>query len=638
MSRNSYRKDIQGFRALAIISVILFHLKGLLPGGFLGVDIFFAISGFVITASIYKSWIQNGKLNLLNFYIRRIRRLLPALGLVVSVFSILIFLLFSPLGMQQNASKTAIGSLTLSANYVADKVTSDYFALPASTNPFLHTWSLSVEEQFYLIFPLLIICVGLIKNSRIRSQFFGIIVLSISVTSFFFMKTGSWDGWLSGFYSPVTRAWEFCFGILAFLISKKAKNWNLSHPFYAVMRAVALGVLISSLILFSQEIGHGSVLLLLPVASIGFLLSFGANRLVDETLASRFAQYVGDRSYALYLWHWPFIVLFNYLFPLMKLAEFYALIMTVVFAALSYRFVENPIRIMKDFNFRNLAFTILFFFITPLFLATSVGFVAKHTYFPRYESGSIKGKFEGDIGAIGFESFTKNNSSTCHNQAIDPNIENCEADIVILGDSHADHLVPGFVKNFPRISILDLGNQFFDEIEIQSDSENENQLIKNKFVKIVVINKYWAHSGVPVDIDLLVQKITDSGKSVVILDDVPNFPFDAFTCKYGKSVFIDSTNCSMPAKYFTNQLMRYQPILNSLTMDNSNVYIYKSSELFCTRQTCSMVRNGNLNYLDLNHLNANGSVFVSREMVENTTIFCKLLTDKLTSSCQSKLG
>lgn len=634
MMKNTIRRDIQGYRAVAVISVILFHCNGLLPGGFIGVDLFFVISGFVITQSIHSTWLETGTLNFIDFYVRRIKRLLPALSVMITVFSILVFFLFSPLGMQQNASKTAIGSLLLSGNYIADKVTSNYFSLPALTNPFLHTWSLSVEEQFYLVFPILFLLIYRLTSQRRKKFYFSLAIFTISIFSISLMYWHALPGWYSGFYSPLTRAWEFGIGILAFLISEKFSLWGFKNRKLDYLKSALSISIIFCIIFFNESTGFPSLTLLLPVFSLGTLLLIGNANTFSKLLNSRAAQYVGDRSYSLYLWHWPFIVLLNYLFPSNLWALITGLILGLVFAFATYGFIENPIRKMQKTDFKTISLLCSFFLIIPLVLSLSVGYTAKHVYFPRYESGAIQGKYEGDIGAIGFESFTKANSLSCRNGLANPDIQECEADIAVLGDSHADHLVPGLIDNYPNLAVLDLGNEFFIAPETSQSKIDKKLLVNNDFVKIVVINKYWAHSGVPNQIRALIKSLSDSDKKVVILDDVPNFPFDAFTCKYGKSIFLNSSSCTIPREKFDRQLSQYQPQLDSLLRISGNVIIFNSSQIFCSKDNCSMVKNGVLNYLDLNHLNVNGSKLVTRRMIHEVPIFCEVLADKLSSGCK----
>jgi peptidoglycan/LPS O-acetylase OafA/YrhL len=155
-STGHIRADVQGLRALAVLLVVAFHAGLPLPAGFVGVDVFFVISGFVITGLILRQ-LDAGRFSLVEFYVRRIKRLLPALILMLVVVLVLSFLLESPLGPQQTTAKTGVGAMLLVANMVILRTSGDYFDAAAISNPLLHVWSLSVEEQFYLGFSVLLL-------------------------------------------------------------------------------------------------------------------------------------------------------------------------------------------------------------------------------------------------------------------------------------------------------------------------------------------------------------------------------------------------------------------------------------------------------------------------------------------------
>src|SRR4029077_15604359 len=185
MTGSGRRLDIQGLRALAVLAVVAFHAGLPFPGGFVGVDVFFVISGFVITSMLQREWEATGRIRFGAFYLRRFKRLTPALALMVVVTAIVSALVLSPLGAQQTVAETGVGAMLLVANGVIAGNTGGYFDAPAAANPLLHTWTLSVEEQFYLAFPA-ILALGwfLTRRFRWRTNTAGVIVGLVAAVSF----------------------------------------------------------------------------------------------------------------------------------------------------------------------------------------------------------------------------------------------------------------------------------------------------------------------------------------------------------------------------------------------------------------------------------------------------------------------
>jgi peptidoglycan/LPS O-acetylase OafA/YrhL len=257
----SHRPDIQGLRAIAVLMVVAFHAGLPVPGGFVGVDVFFVISGFVIAGSLHREWSNTGRIHFARFYMRRFKRLTPALALTVTVTMLLTAAVLSPLGAQQNAAKTAIGGMFISANVVIANTTGGYFSLAAETNPLLHVWSLSVEEQFYLGFPfLLAIGWAIARRGRRLSTAPLMLVMAVMAVSFLLSLVdesalefpGSKDA--LGFYSPVPRAWEFAAG--AALALAIAGRRGLAPRTAALSGTLGLIGLVSSL--FSSTAPHRS--------------------------------------------------------------------------------------------------------------------------------------------------------------------------------------------------------------------------------------------------------------------------------------------------------------------------------------------------------------------------------------------
>lgn len=359
--RSSRRPDIQGLRALAVTLVVLFHARLPVPGGFTGVDVFFAISGFVITAMLLRQRAQAGRIALGTFYFRRFLRLTPALALVVGVVALASFFLQGPYGDQQTTAATGIGALLLSANFVIGHAAGDYFAAGAVHNPLLNTWSLSVEEQFYLVFPgLLVFAWYLARRARrpIRLPFQ--VVLLITLASFALAVTWTYGSDLLeplttffggaqtfAFYSPITRAWEF--GIGALLALSLTHIPALSRRWRELAGVLGLALLLYAAFGITESMPFPGWLALIPVVGTCLIIWAGSegDTWVSRAFSWRPITYIGDTSYSWYLWHWPLIVFAGVIWPSQPWVLALAAAVSFLPALGSYYFVEQPMRRLR---------------------------------------------------------------------------------------------------------------------------------------------------------------------------------------------------------------------------------------------------------------------------------------------------
>jgi peptidoglycan/LPS O-acetylase OafA/YrhL len=399
--KRNRRPDIQGLRAVAVLMVVAFHAGLPVPGGFVGVDVFFVISGFVITAMLLREQRATGRIRFGQFYLRRFKRLIPALALMVTVTMIISVALLSPLGTQQTAAKTGLGAMLLAANAVIARTTGGYFDADAATNPLLHTWTLSVEEQFYLAFPALI-ALGWYIASRRRALRFTphIFVVSIAVVSFGLACFGlaalstltqhhasSLLGTygpairpMLGFYSPVTRSWEFAVGVLLALAAPRLMN--MPKRITTALGLVGASMLTASLWLISGTTPFPSPWTLIPV--VGTLLALaagiGAANPVTRALALDPMVKIGDWSYSIYLWHWPFIVAARALWPDSRAGLLIAACLSVIPAVASYYWFEKPIRNLQGLRGWRLARVVSITLLVPLFASAATDLAANRGY------------------------------------------------------------------------------------------------------------------------------------------------------------------------------------------------------------------------------------------------------------------
>lgn len=331
--------EIQGLRALAALLVVLYHAD-FVPGGFIGVDIFYVISGYLITGLILRQIQESGSLNLKNFYQRRIKRLLPASVLVLIITAALSYLILPPIGRAElGRNVLAVGLLV--SNYAFAFWETDYQNLGANPPALVHYWSLAVEEQFYLIWPIFILLISRLGLRKIKWAIF-----SVFVTSLLFSIWQTQSSSILAFYSLHTRAWELAAGALILFIPKSfslkfIKNQQL--PFLA-----GLGLITYASIFFSSQTPFPGAAALVPVIGTFLLINSIGNwpKSAGDLSNHKITQWLGAISYSLYLWHWPVLLLpSNYLDrPLSAIEKIACVIVTIILAHLTYKYVEQPIR------------------------------------------------------------------------------------------------------------------------------------------------------------------------------------------------------------------------------------------------------------------------------------------------------
>ena len=355
-----FRPDIQGLRALAVLLVIFAHAGfGTLSGGFVGVDVFFVISGFLITSLLVREATRSGGVSLVGFYARRARRILPAAA-VVAAATVVAAIVFLPLVRAVEVIKDSVWAAAFAANVRFASVGTDYFAQGEPASPLQHYWSLSVEEQYYLVWPLLLVLwiawlryrgSGRTPTDDLRTPLLAVLVLSLA--SFAWSLWATYESPTTAYFSTLTRAWELGVGsALAIVMARGSRIGAWRPPRWLVEVLGVAGVLAIALacLAFSPSTpfpGHQALLPVLGTAALLYVGGVERPGSVTGVLSVRPARVVGDWSYSLYLWHWPVIrIAEDHLhvarLPLDKLAP--ALVLVFGLSALTYRFVEEPFR------------------------------------------------------------------------------------------------------------------------------------------------------------------------------------------------------------------------------------------------------------------------------------------------------
>ena len=329
--------QIQGLRALAALLVTIFHAK-LLPGGFIGVDIFYVISGYLITGLILREIENTGKLDLQSFYQRRIKRLLPTSVFVLFVTAIVgMFVL--PAITRDALGRDLFAAATYISNYLFAWWENDYQNLDATPSPFIHYWSLAVEEQFYVVWPIFIL---LLSRYGKRTIFRGIAAVTFLSLLLAIYQTQTSPIW--AFYSLPTRAWELGFGALLLFVPDTFWK-NRFIPWFGV-----IGIALASF-RFDEKTAFPGINALLPVVSTAVLIGSISiwPRAFNDLSNNRISQWLGSISYPLYLWHWPALVLPSSALgrPLRIRERIFCIILTIILAHFTSKYIEQPIRHKK---------------------------------------------------------------------------------------------------------------------------------------------------------------------------------------------------------------------------------------------------------------------------------------------------
>ena len=333
--------QIQALRAVAVIMVLLFHAR-FLPGGFIGVDIFYVISGYLITGLLVREIDATGRLNISAFYQRRIKRLLPTSFFVLVITALLSWLLLPEINRSELGRDLAAAAAYVS-NYLFAWWQNDYQNLNATPSPFIHYWSLAVEEQFYLIWPILILILTRISRRRLISGIATITLVSFLLSVYMVTTAPIW-----AFYSLPTRAWELGVGALLIFLPKDIfKNRSVA----SITPILSLATLLLASFRFNQRTSFPGLNALAPVLACALLIATISQwpRVFNYLANSFLTQWLGKISYPLYLWHWPLLILpSSYLARELTVMErMLCIALTVLLAHLTNRFIEEPLRHFK---------------------------------------------------------------------------------------------------------------------------------------------------------------------------------------------------------------------------------------------------------------------------------------------------
>lgn len=616
-----YRKDIDGLRAIAVLAVVGFHAApGRIPGGFIGVDIFFVISGFLISTIIFKG-LENKSFSFIEFYSRRIKRIFPALLIVLAAcFSIGWFALLSEEFKQ--LSKHIAGGAGFSSNLLLWSE-SGYFDNSTSTKPLLHLWSLGIEEQFYMAWPL-ILWLAWKRRANIVTMVLFIIAISFGLNIY---KSNTDPA--AAFYSLQTRFWELLSGaLLAHLTLYKADVISLRAHANNALTFIGTGLIITGFFLINKESMFPGWWAILPIAGTTLIILAGSQSWINRVVLSNgVLVWIGLISFPLYLWHWPLLSFLRIVASgeVSQKERFAAILASIVLAWFTYKLIETPIRLG---NHGALKTKILFSLMIAAGCAGYTGYLQDGF---QSRASLPKSVNDGDIGHYHFFDYLHKKYSLCTPldilQTTPPwnGIPTCYQSqkfppiaVAVIGDSHAQHLFPGIADEMAGSNVVIYAKKGLPLLNNSEFDKIFQHLINDRNITTVIMAAHWG-AGMTADTetDLLkaVGMLAAANKTIYILDDVPTFSFEPSKCKFAGRLW-QKNNCAQDINSFHQQLQSFWPIQKSLAEKNRNVKIIRIGDYFCGETSCSMAKDGILFYRDNNHLNIGGSQFLWRRVMQ----------------------
>lgn len=647
--KTKYRPEIDGIRAFAVVAVIINHFNNeILPGGYLGVDIFFVISGYVITSSLAERKSKNLLHFLGSFYERRIKRLVPALVVFVLITSILITL-FNP--DPDAALKTGGTALLGFSNLYLLKNSTDYFAESTTLNPFTHTWSLGVEEQFYLLFPFLVWFSGFgqQKAKGALNLFLLVGVLTIvSLISFIYFYQVNQS---AAYYLMPPRFWEMAVGCLIFIsFHKRAKiEQRLEQVPPLLVVAAIFGVMFLPL-----QMAELATLLTVALSAV-LIACLKKGTAAFELFTHEKVVYLGLISYSLYLWHWGILSISRWTIGVNWWTIPFQASLMLLIGILSYKFVETPMRgKSQNINGTMVYITSILTISSSLLLIKTISSKS----IPIFEFANPQVKWEKWVNADGKETggswvltealvkrkqmnFTKSRPSRwCFvNQVANNDLQSClgteivrdnqKGRLLLIGDSHADMYLPGLSNAFPSLdirsyaagwgcsylsrtaaSIVDADKQInCSEYVSNVDTFIANYLHKNDMIVLAFNWQGKKHSpGLAKAIIDLAVKVTNKGASFVLLDDVPGLGNPPLCQQTWYRPFTPS-NCRISIDIVNKDQSSLDAIgLRISSLGNRAAYV-KHRSSFCSKEgICSAYLDGAPIYRDLGHISEKSAI------------------------------
>ncbi len=686
-----YRPEIDGLRAVSVLAIILYHANFILfnhtlfQGGFIGVDIFFVISGYLITTLILKEIVRTNQFSFKYFYEKRIRRILPVLLCVTIITSIVSYFILLPLSLIDFV-KSILATIFFFSNIYFWIVGNKYGEESELLRPMLHTWSLSVEEQFYILFPIFLIIIfkffkKYIAKILILIFLFGLIFAQYASSTdrvinhiFFRWELVFFEKF--NFYFFLSRIFELVIGSL--LSYFELNNNTNKHKYYPILNKLfpILGVILIfySFFFFNfTKIFHPSVISLIPLIGVSLIIVFSKKgELITKILSSKILVFFGLISYSLYLWHYPIFAFLRYIdvFNNSIQTKLLAILLTIILSIFSYYFIEKPFR---DKNIISVKTLITYLLISAIIICSYSFYILKTSGNKNRFPSIFSEKLSEDIKESELNRVSKNTNN-----------------VLLIGDSHSDALTYHlnkeltkqtynfykqntdlYLENFNQINkkngkiekiyfennkkidnflqdhknliiiwhqrwSIRLLDEFFDNKEGYTEYQSEQyrytashlQPLNTKITTLEQREKYLTEG-----IKSSIKKILEQGHTLILVYPVPEMGFNPLALLTRKHIYSKIINKKLEIPVLSGSydvyMLRNKIIFNTLdVLQNSNLYrVYPHKHLCNTliKNRCIANNQTNLFYVDDDHLSLEGSKYIVNDIIK---IIQKIEIDK----------
>jgi peptidoglycan/LPS O-acetylase OafA/YrhL len=653
MAQVKYRPDIDGLRAVAVLLVLIFHAGfSIFPGGYVGVDIFFVISGYLITGILLND-IEEKQFKFTTFYKRRIRRLMPALFGMLLITTIIASIILLPSDFS-SYGKSLISVVLSLSNIYFWRENGGYFEGNVEEVPLLHTWSLSVEEQFYLLWPLMM----LIFSRHLKHSAFLLFLLFVIICSVVLSQWVSEVTFAAAYYLLPTRIFELLIG--AILVLSFHRLPNLSILYLNLLAFIGLVCILSASLILNSESSFPGYNALLPTIGTALLLYTGAkgSTWINQCLSFGPLVWIGLISYSLYLWHWPLIVFIRYTgFELTIEVSIIIVVLSILLGWISWKYIETPFRVGKTNDFKHV-FSKIYLVPSAVIIIMGLIFYVQNGLPQRFDSGLIKMEAAlntkpGELRA-GCHSPSRLSEAKPSENCWFGDLNNKSTTALLVGDSHGNHFT-GFIDELTKVSGIAVKDYTLDEClpifglkwghnpHYSQLCESRNDLIKEHIKEskfgYIILSGYWpSYEGyhyifddnkkiiAPENYQSLLsskfnetlQAITEQGSIPVIIKDSSPNGSDSPACAIKKRLYNEGLECNIDKKKVDHRDEMINSLFSQLKLNFPELIVIDPKEAMCDQEICYSSLDDIPLFIDQNHLNDEGSRIIGRRYLELT--------------------